>query len=52
MTSYRWGEATRLYNAAGEPKELFVVGGGGHRLRFNRMAMKKALSWIIQRLRP
>ncbi len=46
------GEAARLYDAAGEPKELFIIAGGGHRLRFNRTAMNKALSWIMQRLRP
>ncbi|OFW59325.1 MAG: hypothetical protein A2W01_00825 [Candidatus Solincola sediminis] len=43
-------EAGRLYEAARDPKELFTVAGGGHRLRFDESAMQKALSWIMKRL--
>jgi dipeptidyl aminopeptidase/acylaminoacyl peptidase len=43
-------EAERLFEAAGEPKELHIVKGGGHRLRFNEDAMKKALPWLAERL--
>ena len=43
-------EARRLYAAASEPKELYVVEGGGHKLRFNPEAMDKAVSWLLERL--
>lgn len=39
-------QAQRLYHRAGEPKELFIVKGGEHRLRINEMAMNAALSWL------
>ncbi|MBC7246849.1 MAG: alpha/beta fold hydrolase [Actinobacteria bacterium] len=44
-------EARLLYEAAREPKELFIVPGGGHRLRLDEVAMDKAVSWMLQRLR-
>jgi fermentation-respiration switch protein FrsA (DUF1100 family) len=43
-------EAYDLYEAAVEPKELFVVGGGGHKLRLNVEAMDKAVTWLLERL--
>ncbi len=44
-------EAYRLYEAAQEPKELFIVKGGGHKLRLNEAAMDRAVSWVLERLR-
>ena len=44
-------EARRLFQAAGEPKELFIVKGGGHKLRHDPEAMDKAISWVLDRLR-
>lgn len=46
------GEAYRLYEAAGEPKELYIARGGGHKLRLDHGAIEKAASWIVERLRP
>ncbi|MDY6795585.1 MAG: prolyl oligopeptidase family serine peptidase [Actinomycetota bacterium] len=46
------GEAKRLYDTAQEPKELYIVNGGGHKLRHNPEAVGKAVSWIADRLRP
>lgn len=45
------GEARLLYDAAREPKELFIVPGGGHRLRLDPVAMDKAVGWLLERLR-
>ncbi len=39
-------QAQMLYDKAGEPKELFMVPGGGHRLRIDETAMTKALDWL------
>ena len=44
-------EAHRLYEAAREPKELFIVKGGGHKLRHDAVAMERAMSWLLGRLR-
>ena len=44
-------EAHRLYRAAREPKELYIVKGGGHKLRHDPEAMGKAISWMLDRLR-
>ena len=44
------GEAYRLYDAAAEPKELYIVRGGGHKLRLNPEAMDKAVTWTLERL--
>jgi len=44
-------EAYRLYEAAREPKELFIVEGGGHKLRHDAVAMERAVSWLLGRLR-
>ena len=43
-------EAYRLYEAAAEPKELFIVKGGGHKIRLNPEAMDKAVAWLLERL--
>ncbi|MBC7229875.1 MAG: alpha/beta fold hydrolase [Actinobacteria bacterium] len=43
-------EAYRLYEAAREPKELFIVEGGGHKLRLHAAAMDRAVSWVLDRL--
>lgn len=43
-------EARLLYEAAREPKELFIVPGGGHRLRHHAEAMEKAVGWLLERL--
>ena len=43
-------EAYRLYEAAAEPKELFIVEGGGHKLRLDDRAMAKAVTWLLQKL--
>jgi alpha/beta superfamily hydrolase len=39
-------QALMLYQKAGEPKELLLIQGGGHRLRTNEVAMSAALSWL------
>ena len=38
--------AQRLYERAGEPKEMAMIGGGGHRLRQNAAAMAAATEWL------
>lgn len=43
-------EARLLYEAAKEPKELFIVPGGGHKLRHHAEAMERAVNWLIERL--
>ncbi len=43
-------EAHRLFAAAAEPKELYIVKGGGHKLRLNPEAVDKAVSWVLERL--
>ncbi len=44
-------EARLLYEAAREPKELFIIPGGGHKLRLDPVAMDKAVGWMLERLR-
>jgi alpha/beta superfamily hydrolase len=39
-------QAWRLYEKAGEPKEIAIVSGAGHRLRLSDRAMDIALSWL------
>ena len=39
-------QAWRLYEKAGEPKEIAIVAGAGHKLRLNDRAMDIALSWL------
>ena len=38
--------AQRLYDKAGEPKEMVIIPGGEHRLRTNKLAMDTALNWL------
>lgn len=42
--------AHRLYRAASQPKELFMIEGAGHRLRHNKEALTRTLSWIKELL--
>jgi hypothetical protein len=39
-------EAWRLYENAGEPKDIFIVPGGRHKLRLNEQAMAAATAWL------
>jgi alpha-beta hydrolase superfamily lysophospholipase len=39
-------QAWRLYEKAGEPKEIAIVPGAGHKLRLSAEAMKIALAWL------
>jgi fermentation-respiration switch protein FrsA (DUF1100 family) len=39
-------EAYRLYDGAGEPKQLIIVDGAGHRLRQSDEAMAVVLDWL------
>ncbi len=41
----------RLYDRAGEPKEMVVIDGAGHRLKQSDRAMAIALDWLKSRLR-
>jgi fermentation-respiration switch protein FrsA (DUF1100 family) len=36
----------RLYEKAGEPKQLVIIDGAGHRLRQNESAMAAVLDWL------
>ena len=38
--------AHRLYHRAGEPKQIIIVDGAGHRLRQNDRAMAAVLDWL------
>ena len=38
--------ARELYEAAGEPKELAIIEGGEHRLRYSEAAVKTTLAWM------
>ena len=38
--------ARRLYQKAGEPKQLTIIDGAGHRLRQNDKAMAAVLDWL------
>ena len=40
------GQAWRLFGKAGEPKEIAVVAGAGHKLRTSSAAMDVALAWL------
>ena len=42
--------AHRLYEAASPPRELYIVKGGGHKLRLNAEAMEVAVGWMEERL--
>lgn len=38
--------AYRLYHRAGEPRELVVIDGAGHRLRHDNRAMAAIINWL------
>jgi alpha-beta hydrolase superfamily lysophospholipase len=40
------GQAWCLYEKAGEPKEIAIVAGAGHKLRLSDQAMDIALAWL------
>jgi dipeptidyl aminopeptidase/acylaminoacyl peptidase len=39
--------AHRLYEKAGEPKELAIIPGAGHRLRLDEKAITTTIDWLI-----
>jgi fermentation-respiration switch protein FrsA (DUF1100 family) len=41
--------ACKLYEKAGEPKELVIIPGAGHRLRLEENAIATALAWLKQK---
>lgn len=41
--------ARRLFARAGEPKQLVIIEGGGHRLRQNKKAMQIVFEWLKSR---
>lgn len=41
--------ARRLYEQAGEPRQLVIVEGAGHRLRQDRRAMSAVIDWLMSR---
>ena len=44
-------QAHRLYAQAGEPKQLAIVEGAGHRLRHSEEAMSIVIDWLKSRLK-
>ena len=40
------GQARRLYARAGEPKQLAIIEGAGHRLRHSEEAMSIVIDWL------
>jgi fermentation-respiration switch protein FrsA (DUF1100 family) len=40
--------AHELYNSAGEPKELRIIKGAGHRLRHVKEAVDIAMEWLVK----
>ncbi len=44
-------QAHRLYEAAGEPKQLVIIDGAGHRLRQDDRAVGAILDWLKSRCR-
>jgi alpha/beta superfamily hydrolase len=45
-------QAHRLYAKAGEPKQLAIIEGAGHRLRHSEEAMSKVIDWLKARTPP
>jgi uncharacterized protein len=41
--------AMRLYERAGEPKEMVILNGAGHRLRQDESAVAAVLTWLEAR---
>ena len=44
------GHAHQLYAGAGEPKQIIVIDGAGHRLRQNDKAMAIVINWLKSQL--
>ena len=44
--------ARALYERAGEPKEIMLIEGAGHRLRLVEQAMDGAMNWLTARVSP
>jgi fermentation-respiration switch protein FrsA (DUF1100 family) len=42
-------QAQQLYDAASEPKELWMIKGAGHRLRHDRQLMQRVIKWLNDR---
>jgi alpha/beta superfamily hydrolase len=42
-------QAHRLYDRAGEPKQLAIIDGAGHRLRHSEEAVSKVIDWLKAR---
>jgi len=40
------GHAHQLYKKSGEPKQLVIIDGAGHRLRQDERAMKQVFGWL------
>ncbi len=40
------GHARQLYEKAGEPKQLVIIDGAGHRFRQDEKAMRQVIGWI------
>ena len=40
------GHARGLYEKAGEPKQLVIIDGAGHRLRQDEKAMRQVIGWL------
>ena len=45
-------QAWQLYEKAGEPKEILIIEGAGHRLRLDEKAMSGALNWLRRQAFP
>jgi dipeptidyl aminopeptidase/acylaminoacyl peptidase len=41
-------QARRLFEKAGQPKEMAIVEGAGHKLRLSEKAMSLALEWLLK----
>ncbi len=41
--------ARRLFERAGQPKELVIMPGAKHRLRLEEQAVETALNWLKKR---
>ena len=44
-------DARRLYAQAGEPKQIIIIDGAGHRLRRNKPAMTAVIGWLESQCR-
>ena len=42
--------AQRLYEKAGEPRELVIIPGAGHRLRLDERAINTAIGWLSKQM--